>query len=141
MGQLPFFVYGTLRQGQGNHRLVAASADAVREALLPRHRLYASGIPYVAETGDPGCAVTGELLLIRPGEYDEVMARLDRLEGYRPPACQLYVRTACRVLFRDQPGGPWRECEAWVYRGGADFGYRDDLLVPGGDWVAARQAA
>jgi gamma-glutamylcyclotransferase (GGCT)/AIG2-like uncharacterized protein YtfP len=141
MSQLPFFVYGTLRQGQGNHRLVASALDGVREARLPRHRLYAAGIPYVAESRDRGCAVAGELLLIRPGEYEAARERLDRLEGYRPPACQLYVRAACRVEFRDQPGGPWHECDAWVYRGGADFDYRDDLLVPGGDWAAARRAA
>jgi gamma-glutamylcyclotransferase (GGCT)/AIG2-like uncharacterized protein YtfP len=141
MSHLPFFVYGTLRPGQSNHRLVVSALHGVREARLPCHRLYAAGIPYVAESRDPGCTVAGELLLIRLDEYETARVRLDRLEGYRPPACQMYVRTACRVEFREHPGGLWRECDAWVYRGGADFDYCDDLLVPGGDWVASRHAA
>jgi gamma-glutamylcyclotransferase (GGCT)/AIG2-like uncharacterized protein YtfP len=141
MTQLPFFVYGTLRSGQDNHPLVAGALDAVREARLPGHLLYASGLPWAAASADPASFVAGELLLVRPGEYAAALDRLDRLEGYRPPGRQLYVRTVCRVEFRDQPGSDWRDCEAWVYIGGDSFPRDPSLLVASVDWVAARRAA
>jgi gamma-glutamylcyclotransferase (GGCT)/AIG2-like uncharacterized protein YtfP len=141
MIQLPFFVYGTLRSGQGNHPLVEGALHAVREARLPGHCLYASGLPWVASGAGPASCVTGELLLVRSGEYQRALERLDRLEGYRPPAYQMYVRTVCRVEFRDQPGEAWHDCDAWVYLGGDSFPRDPGLLVASGDWVTARRAA
>lgn len=138
--QLPFFVYGTLRSGQGNHRLVEGTLDALRAARLPGHCLYAHGLPWAAASDAPGAHVTGELLQVRPGDYAAVLDRLDRLEGYHPPRRQLYVRTALRVEYRDPEDG-WQDRDAWVYLGGDSFPRDPALLVASGDWAAARHAA
>jgi gamma-glutamylcyclotransferase (GGCT)/AIG2-like uncharacterized protein YtfP len=140
MEQLPVFVYGTLRRGMGNHGVIGSALAAVHEARLPGHCLYSDGLPYVAECGDPEQAVTGELLIIRDSAYEAAMERLDWLEGFRPPHHMLYVRGACRALVQDEPGAPGRETKAWVYHGGSRFSYAGRLLVPGGDWAAARAA-
>jgi gamma-glutamylcyclotransferase (GGCT)/AIG2-like uncharacterized protein YtfP len=140
MSQLPFFVYGTLRSGQGNHRLVEGALDALHQARLPGHCLYAEWLPWAAVSGREASCVTGELLLVRPGEYTAALGRLDRLEGYHPPEHELYVRTVCRVEYRDHEGS-WRNCDAWVYLGGDSFPRDPRLLVASGDWVTARRAA
>ena len=137
MGQLPFFVYGTLRAGHGNHSVVAGALEAVLEARLPGHQLYAAGLPYIAPSQVAGVTVAGDLLLVRPGDYDRALARLDRLEGYDPPRRQLYVRAACRAQFRAGPGSAWQERDAWVYLGGAFFDYGPGLAVASGDWAEA----
>jgi len=137
MGELPFFVYGTLRRGQCNHGLVRDLLAGVRDAALAGFRLYEDGLPYLGP-GDGTSVVRGDLLVPRPGDYGEVLARLDRLEGFRPPDGGLYVRRACQVRFGDESGEPWRDGEAWVYLGGEHFAYEPRLVVPGGDWAAHR---
>jgi gamma-glutamylcyclotransferase (GGCT)/AIG2-like uncharacterized protein YtfP len=136
--QLPFFVYGTLRRGQWNHRVVEGMLAAVHDAQLDGHILYEAGLPYIGACGGEG-TVTGELLVPCPGDYDEVLRRLDRLEGFGPPHGGMYVRIACSVRFAGEPGEPWGSCEAWVYHGGDRFRYEPGLVVLGGDWVAGRE--
>jgi len=136
--QLPFFVYGTLRRGQGNHPIVDGLLADVRDAELGGHVLYENGLPYIGACGGGG-TVTGDLLIPHPGDYDEVLHRLDRLEGFRPPHDGLYVRIACPVRFAGAPGEPWGSCQAWVYHGGGRFHYHPSLVVPGGDWAKARE--
>jgi gamma-glutamylcyclotransferase (GGCT)/AIG2-like uncharacterized protein YtfP len=136
MGRLPVFVYGSLRRGQPNYRLLHGTLEAEYTALLPGHRLYRGRFPYVAG-GHPDGRVVGDLMVIKSEGYDEVLARLDELEGFQPPDRELYVRAARRVWFRDDPcaSAPWRAARAWVYLGGESFDYRDDLAIPDGDWV------
>lgn len=128
------FVYGTLRPGQSNYRLLRGAVEAEYAALLPGHRMYAQLYPYVAE--HPDSQVVGDLIVIERAAYDEVLASLDSLEGYQPPDRELYVRAARRVWFRLDESAPWRAASAWVYLGGASFDYGDELAVPGGDWRA-----
>jgi len=138
--QLPVFVYGTLRRGQCNHRIVGGCLDAVHEARLPAHRLYAHGLPYIAADPAGESTVTGDLLVISAADYAGALAALDQLEGFRPPDGGLYVRAARPVTFRVGQDGPWETASAWVYLGGKRFPYQDDLVVPGGDWLAAQAA-
>jgi gamma-glutamylcyclotransferase (GGCT)/AIG2-like uncharacterized protein YtfP len=140
LNQLPFFVYGTLRRGQGNHRVVEADLAGVCEARLPGHVLYGQGLPYIAACGDPGSTVTGDLLMVWPGLYERALRALDRLEGYDPPRVQMYVRTLVRAEFRDAPDGPWQECDAWAYLGGDRFRYDPRLVIASGDWASRRAA-
>jgi gamma-glutamylcyclotransferase (GGCT)/AIG2-like uncharacterized protein YtfP len=133
--QLPFFVYGTLRRGQHNHRITEGMLAGVHAARLSGHVLYEAGLPYIGACGGEG-TVTGDLLVPRPGDYDEVLHRLDRLEGFRPPHGGLYVRIACPVTFAGADGEPWASGQAWVYHGGDRFCYEPRLAVPGGDWAA-----
>ena len=141
MDQLPFFVYGTLRRGQGNHRVVEADLEGVRDARLVGHVLYGYGLPYIAACGDPGSTVAGDLLLVAPARYERALQKLDRLEGYDPPRYAMYVRTRVRAAFRAGPDGAWQECDAWAYLGGDSFRYDPRLVIESGDWAAVRRAA
>lgn len=136
---LPFFVYGTLRRGQGNYRRLAGRTAAEHPAVLPGHALYfGSGLPW-AVAAEPEAGVVGELIVATPGEYHEVLADLDRLEGFRGArASNLYERVARQVTFVDESGSP-DTTTAWVYIAGGNFseGFlgRDALRIEGGDWI------
>lgn len=75
------FVYGTLKRGHGNHRLLESSeffGDATTEKP---HALYVSGLPYLMESpneGDQGRHVIGEIYEVNP----IVLRDLDMLEGH-----------------------------------------------------------
>jgi gamma-glutamylcyclotransferase (GGCT)/AIG2-like uncharacterized protein YtfP len=142
--QLPFFVYGTLRKGEGNYRRYLAGKTA-RElpATLPGYLLYARDLPCVVEAPGEGGEVLGDLIAVLPERYDRVLRTLDALEGYDPAqADPWYVRVRRRVrcVAADGTSG---ESEAWVYQGGrrtaASYGPAD--LVPSGDWTAFYRAA
>ena len=112
MGSLevrPFFVYGTLRHGQGNYRLLAGSTTRERSALLAGHALVDLGVPYAIHA-EPTSQVVGELMDVRPARYAEILARLDQLEGYRPtnPRYSLYLRVVRTVRLTDQPSASMR---------------------------------
>ena len=130
------FVYGTLRRGGGNYRLLDGNTAGEYPAVLPNARLYAAGIPWVTSSPD-GSQVIGELTVLRADVADVVLQRLDRLEGYRP-GCggNLYERLIRPVLFNE--AGRQRRTTAWVYVAGHAARRRlsDHDLVPGGDWLS-----
>jgi gamma-glutamylcyclotransferase (GGCT)/AIG2-like uncharacterized protein YtfP len=133
---LPVFVYGTLRRGQHNYRLLRDRTVAEHPAVLPGHALHDAGLPYVV----PGTAadrVVGELMVVHPSHYAEVLQALDWLEGHRPGQPSHYVRVRATVQVRDRPHE--REVEAWVYLAGERFQPSAATLVASGDWLAARR--
>lgn len=135
--QLPFFVYGTLRRGHSNHRVILAASETALfgvEARLDGYGLFDAGIPFVREV--PGAAVVGELYRFAPHDYPVALQHLDGLEGYHEtsPATSLYVRTALTVC---TVGG--ESVEAWVYVGGRSFD-GVERAVASGDW-SVRHAA
>ena len=139
MTNLPFFVYGTLRPGQGNYRLLAGQTVAEFPATLPGHALYGPGLPYVT-AGEEDSTVVGALIFVAPERYAEVLARLDCLEGYRPgrPHCH-YERVVRTVRYLDADGAEATTL-AWVYLAGpaARERLRGTERIAGGDWLAAR---
>jgi gamma-glutamylaminecyclotransferase len=77
---MKLFVYGTLQQGRGNHRLLAEArfigkARTTHDFTL-RSAYAGGGFPYLLAGGDT--SVFGELYEID----DATLARCDRLEGY-----------------------------------------------------------
>ncbi|NKY16539.1 gamma-glutamylcyclotransferase family protein [Streptomyces somaliensis] len=133
-GELPFFVYGTLRPGERNHALFLAGRTAAEEpARLPGAALHdGPGYPYAVRGGDGG--VAGELVRAAPGAYGGLLSALDRLEEYHGPGhpLNLYERRRCDVVrLRDGVLVP-----AWVYVAAARAvpGPR----IPGGDWLGRR---
>jgi gamma-glutamylcyclotransferase (GGCT)/AIG2-like uncharacterized protein YtfP len=138
---LPFFVYGTLRRRQGNYRRLAGRTAAEHPAVLPGHAMYVgAGLPWVV-AAEREASVVGELMVATTGEYREVLADLDRLEGFRGSAAEsnLYERVVRQVTFVDEGGSLATTTTAWVYIAGGHFsgGFRgrDAVRIEGGDWV------
>ena len=71
-------VYGTLRQGFGNHKYYLAGKQ-YKEDILTGFKMYSLGaFPFVAPTGNSEDKVTVEIYDID----EETMRRTDVLEGY-----------------------------------------------------------
>ena len=139
---LPFFVYGTLRPGQANHAWTLGGRTAAEEPALIRGALLYNGpgYPYaVAAPEEPGAGIHGELIHPREDAYAEVLAVLDRLEGYVPGGGDnLYERIAAEAL---RPDGS--TVRAWVYVAAAPLAGRlrtSGEPIPGGDWLRAAAA-
>lgn len=75
-----FFVYGTLKQGHGNARLMDGAIKTVVPAVVHGYTLFASGIPYAAPAR--GFRIVGELVEIDATKAPNVLKRLDSLEGH-----------------------------------------------------------
>lgn len=105
------FVYGTLKRGHGNHRVMQqAGGEFVGEALTAeKFPLVVDGLPYLLDRSGEGHHVQGELYRVTDPEG---WIRLDRLEGHP----RFYRRRviACEV------GGA--SVEAWTYFLQGDYG-------------------
>lgn len=94
------FVYGTLKHGHGNHRLLAGSVFlGSKETMHPLFVMVGHGIPFVYHV-EEGWRISGELYEVD----DEVLKDLDRLESNG----SLYERRP--VLLNDGS-------LAWMYHG------------------------
>jgi len=133
------FVYGTLKRGFSNHEYFCRGVTAIEEAVICG-RLYAlnAHIPALA-IPDTSVLIHGSLdyaddhrrqrdVVVdreQPASMDawrmihgemltftepERLARLDQLEGFRPPGLCLYHRVLAPVRLQ---GGEW--LAAWVY--------------------------
>ncbi|MBK8989422.1 MAG: gamma-glutamylcyclotransferase [Chloroflexi bacterium] len=128
---LPFFVYGTLLPGQPNAYLWQEAVAGQQTAVLPNGRLYDLGaFPMLVQEGEE--SVRGVLLQIEAEQYQQVLDRLDALEGYDPtrPDASAYRRVKCLVT-----GADGRLYTAWVYLGHT-AAQPDMKPIPGGDWAA-----
>jgi gamma-glutamylcyclotransferase (GGCT)/AIG2-like uncharacterized protein YtfP len=134
--QLPIFVYGTLRTGQGNWaRLLRGITVSETPAVALDHALYANGIAFAHQRA--GAQVQGDLMVLPEDRYEQVLANLDDLEGYDAASDSgHYLRRTCTVRLPDGD-----EVEAYIYLGGprALRRFTDDDLVPDGDWVAQQR--
>jgi gamma-glutamylcyclotransferase (GGCT)/AIG2-like uncharacterized protein YtfP len=116
------FVYGSLKHGFGNHRVLGTSRFVGRGQTLPQFDLLDCG-PYPAII--PGShVVTGELYNVDA----EVMRDLDRLEGNGV----LYLRQKRPVLVNGQ------QVSAWIYIYLHDDGYAP-LVKPRGSRVTWKE--
>lgn len=104
---LPVFVYGTLRTGQGNYNWALAGRTLHETpATLSGARMYDNnrGFPFVTTLdADPTDTVTGDLMVLDPDGYRDVMRDLDGLEGYFGPgsAMNMYDRVTVTVTTAD----------------------------------------
>jgi len=132
--RLPVFVYGTLRCGEPNHRILAGSPIAIEAGVLDGADMYAAAFPYVT----PGAgSVVGEVVWIDPDRYDETMARLDHLEGYRGPDRSNHYDRHTVTVTTDAG----ELVSVWVYFAGRLVEPDRYPLVAGGDWIAYRRSA
>ncbi|PDW04736.1 gamma-glutamylcyclotransferase family protein [Candidatus Viridilinea mediisalina] len=136
--QLPFFVYGTLKQGGPNYmRYLTGHTTSELAAYLEGAVMFTQGpYPFLTREPDllpPAAVVYGSLISIRPPVYQLVLADLDRLEGYVAGASEnLYERVRLDVMTANGPQ------QAWVYIAGT---HALQLIrtgqmrsIPGGVW-------
>ena len=132
------FVYGTLRPGQGNYRrLLEGHTIQETPCIANGLALFGDTIPYAARF--PGARIVGDLITIDPNQYNQVLANLDRLEGYHAdkPAGSHYIRTTRPVIATNHlPGGTGTHHIAWIYLTGAWINPDRMTRIPGDDWLA-----
>jgi gamma-glutamylcyclotransferase (GGCT)/AIG2-like uncharacterized protein YtfP len=105
------FVYGTLKKGIHNHRLLT-HAKFIGYAITDQgYRLVAGGFPIVLEGGN--FAVKGEVYEVD----DATLERLDQLEGYRAEGdpSNLYDRRS--IVVRVWNGAALENQRASIYIG------------------------
>lgn len=142
----PVFVYGTLRPGQGNYRLMSDAALTSTTASLKGHAIYGAhrGFPYAAEHADPESITVGDIVWLADS-YEGTRARqsMDGLEGFDSdfPSSSHYERVLREVQYVDAAGNQ-RTVAAWTYmaRGSARRQLREEDRIADGDWVKARNA-
>lgn len=72
------FVYGTLKAGYGNHRIIdGAILLGTAESAQPSYVMWGRGFPFIAESNH-GHKVRGEIYTVS----DQQLAHCDRLEGH-----------------------------------------------------------
>jgi gamma-glutamylcyclotransferase (GGCT)/AIG2-like uncharacterized protein YtfP len=127
-GQLPLFVYGTLRHGQENYALLRGNTLSEIPARIERMALYSlRAYPMIVE-GES--VVHGELMTLHPRIYSRLLADLDQLEGYRPGKESRFERVERCV---GTTSGA--QVTAWVYVGSAQIlAAEAHILIPHGDW-------
>lgn len=112
----PVFVYGSLRRGMHNHRVMGESEFLAEATLTGFSMFQVSSFPAIVEGNG---SVKGELYLVD----DATLARLDRLEGHP----RMYRREMVTVQSGDVLAQVW----AYVWQQSVD------RLTPvsSGDWV------
>lgn len=85
----PVFVYGTLKKGYGNHRLLKDAAFAGRAVTNDRYAMLDAGFPVLMKAGGERRNVVGELYKVDQATLE----RLDRLESKG----RMYDRVAIQV--------------------------------------------
>lgn len=114
-------VYGSLREGEGNHRLLDGCDLLSRELSVDEFTMHSLG-GFPALTAGKSSVVI-ELYNVN----EETFARLDRLEGY--------------PTFYNRREIPTSRGNAWVYYM-ATIPKRDNIkVVAGGDWSEYRRTA
>jgi gamma-glutamylcyclotransferase (GGCT)/AIG2-like uncharacterized protein YtfP len=107
------FVYGTLRKGEANHRLLSVAEYCGWHTTRPCYRMLHLGTyPGVVEGGST--AIKGEVYRVNK----KMVVQLDRLE-------------ACPRLYRKKMiPTPWGRAWIYIYRGIRD----KRAVIPSGSW-------
>ncbi|WP_456402146.1 gamma-glutamylcyclotransferase family protein [Persephonella sp.] len=111
------FVYGTLRKGFGNHRLLENAEFLGIGRTKEKYKMTANGIPFVSKN-EPVSYIIGEVYKID----DKTLKRLDELEGHP----DWYKREKVKIILETG-----KEVEAWIYFNEVSEG---KYLVKSGDF-------
>lgn len=129
---LPFFVYGTLKVGEGNHQLVARNVTSIQEARVHRARIFDGGAfpyTYIELSYADQDVVYGELIWVLPESFSSVLATLDTLEGH-PNFYKRHIITAYPLV--DDTKG----LRAYIYLGPNNGLASSDAYIRDGRWVS-----
>lgn len=112
------FVYGTLKQGHGNHRLLRGATLLGRSYVEGPWRLHDLGAFPAVVQAEATARVFGEVYLVD----SDILGRLDILEGYP----SFYTRTKVPTQFS----------KAWMYHINPDSveRYANVPVIEGGVW-------
>lgn len=135
---LPYFVYGTLRPGNGNFkRYLEGKSFHLRPAKLTGFVMVSlGGFPMAIETGNKKDVIVGELVSLRPKEFASTTKSLDALEGYPSFYDKLIVSAEAEEIMSDNVV-KLRDEEAYVYASPevhAEKYLKTYSKVIGGDW-------
>jgi len=126
------FVYGTLLQGEANHRRLKDARRAADRAVA-RGALYDTRRGYPALLAHAECVgtVLGEIY-----EIDESTLRsLDELEDFYGPGDPRNEYERIRIDAQSEAGGAWTEVWTYVYKKAPANGD----AIPSGDWRTYRR--
>lgn len=127
----PIAVYGTLRPGCGNARLWQDRADAIGIGTVTGFELRTpGGFPYAVPTGHRDHRITVELIMPWQGRYQEVIDRMDVLEGV--PHHYRRIEVAVDATLRHVTGTVF----AWMYVPTDQARTAKYRKIESGDWLA-----
>ena len=131
--RLPLAVYGTLRQGFGNHHLLTGRIQQIVPGYVAGYELVVDRIPYALP--NPDATLVAEVVWPIPALYDQVLADIDYLEGYDPhrhPQHNLYTRVPATATTPKHG-----EIRTWLYEAGPHARAKLAHLPtqPGGDYA------
>ncbi|RSL34801.1 gamma-glutamylcyclotransferase [Salibacterium salarium] len=111
--KLPVFVYGTLRNGLHNYENILKDQTATENNATSVGSLYAvdhESFPCLVREGRT--IIQGEVMYIKEDRYDDILKKLDYLEGYDESNIQEsdYVREVTTVT--DDKG---QDVEVYIY--------------------------
>jgi gamma-glutamylcyclotransferase (GGCT)/AIG2-like uncharacterized protein YtfP len=120
------FVYGTLRKGYGNNRLLTQATFLSKGETVNKYTMFASGIPYVNKHIETD-TIKGELYEVT----DKELERLDLLEGYNPSKHEDSWYKREKVDIKDENGSIE---EAYIYFNDT----KTNTIVESGDYTNYR---
>ena len=130
MKDVPFFVYGTLLPEQPNFRLWKDSISRMEYGRIKDCQLFDMGAyPMLVESNEK--YVHGMLVFIMPEHKDEMIARIDELEGYDPGK---HGESAYNREMREVELENGKAVTAWVYLGHKKY-IGKEKSVPSGKWA------
>lgn len=111
---VPLFVYGTLKTGHCNHRVIKPFVKDMKVAIAKDCTIASetAGLPMMFRYANH--EVVGELMYLHEDSAKDAAARIDRLEG----APYLYNRELISVFVREFN----EEVMAWAYTFSRDIG-------------------
>ena len=138
MENLPFFVYGTLRPGEGNYSYLLEGRTLTEEtATLDGAKMfdYSGSFPFVVASDNVDDVVVGTLISVSDADFPTILLSLDRLEGYSEsrPEDGMYRREVKTMTTENGQSVP-----AYVYICGHRMQAQVEEYprVTSGDWFA-----
>ncbi len=128
--QYPFFFYGTLRHSQENYVFLRGRTVYEQPASAHSMTLFSMRSHPVMTSGTK--TVRGELMILHPRFYYDMLGELDRMEGFDPrhPDDCMFRREL--IIVETEAGAA---ISAWAYMGNDDMVKRLTLEeVADGDW-------